>query len=154
MTLSLSRCDACYVAQVNDFTKFYVNVRGKGTPLKLELLSMDMSNVDFGITIGNKPPITRQIKLVNRSPCTAEFVLVDQGDRLRDRSVYWQTPMGGSGRPDGGRSAVGSKEPVRVISLRPKEQCPIDLSFNPQFRVAPFKYPLAARCVQTGRKLK
>jgi len=42
------------------------------------------------------------------------------------------------------------KEAPRAIVLKPKEQIPIELFFNPQFRVAPFKYPLNAACQQTG----
>lgn len=103
---------------VNDFTKFYVNVRGKGTQLKLDLVSMDMQNVDFGVTVGNKGALQRQIKLINRSQCPAEFVLQDPNERLRDRSVYWQTPMGGTSLNSGFQ-----KEAVRPITLRPKEQC-------------------------------
>ncbi|CAD7939993.1 unnamed protein product [Amoebophrya sp. A120] len=144
---------------INDFTKFYVNVRGKGTPLKLELVSMDMQTVDFGVTIGNKPPIRRAIKLINKSPCPCDFFIIDQDDRLKDRSVSWQTPMGGSSSSSSFASTAGkqktSKELAREnkITLRPKEQCPIDLSFNPQFRVAPFKYPLTVQCIQTGETI-
>jgi hypothetical protein len=77
---------------VNDFTKFYVSMRGKGTPLRLELANIAMQTVDFGVTIGGKPPVNRHLKIVNRSLCDAEFVLVDGGERLKDRSVYWETP--------------------------------------------------------------
>ncbi|CAD7931174.1 unnamed protein product [Amoebophrya sp. A25] len=138
---------------INDFTKFYVNVRGKGTPLKLELVSMDMQTVDFGVTIGNKPPIRRQIKLINKSPCPCEFLILDPEDRLRDRSVSWTTPMGGSSAMGSSTARIGSKEPPQRVNLRPKEQCPIDLSFSPQFRVAPFKYPLNVMCQQTGETI-
>lgn len=62
---------------VNDFTKYYVNIRGKGTPLRLELVNMGMQTVDFGVTIGNKAPVHRQIKIINRSLCDAEFKLLD-----------------------------------------------------------------------------
>jgi len=132
---------------VNDFTKFYISVSGKGTPLKLELVSMDMQTVDFGVTVGNKPPVSRQIKLINRSRATAEFILVDQGERLRDRHVHWNTPMGGSSQTGQG------KQGQRAIVLRPKEICPVEMFFNPAFRVAPFKYPLHVQCQVTGEML-
>ena len=77
---------------VNDFTKFYVSIRGKGTPLRLELANIAMQTVDFGVTIGGKPPVNRHLKIVNRSLCDAEFLLVDGGERLKDRSVYWESP--------------------------------------------------------------
>jgi len=53
---------------------------------------MNMQTIDFGVTIGNKPPVNRHMKIINRSLTDAEFLLVDEGDRLKDRSVYYQTP--------------------------------------------------------------
>jgi len=61
---------------------------------------------------------------VNRSLRTLDFSLVDPDDHLRERSVSWNPNM--------------------PVQLRPKEQVPIDIHFNPTFRVAHFKRPLFA----------
>ena len=46
-----------------------------------------------------------------------------------------------------------SENSKKIISLKPKEQVPINLVFHPSFRIAPFKYPLGAQCLQTSEQV-
>jgi len=108
---------------VNDCTKSYVTIRGRGCELQLELLSMAMQNVDFGVTVGNKP-VNRSVKLVNRSQRAVEFTLADPDGQLSERGVSWT--------------------PTLPVGLRPKEQVAVDLRFAPSYHIAPFKLPLLA----------
>lgn len=111
---------------INEVTKVFVNVRGRGCQLRLELLSMEMQNVDFGVTTGGSQ-LTRTVKIANRSQRTVDFQIMDpKGDQLREKGVSWN--------------------PVVPMSLRPKESCPLDVYFAPQYRIAPFKLPLGALC--------
>jgi hydrocephalus-inducing protein len=110
---------------INDCFKSYVNIRGRGCQLHLELASIDMQNVDFGTTVGNQP-VSRAVKIVNRSLRSVDFVLHDPETQLVDKGVSWT--------------------PAMPVTLRPKEQMPVDLRFNPEFRIAPFKLPLVAKC--------
>jgi hydrocephalus-inducing protein len=110
---------------INDCVKSYVNVRGRGCQMNLELVSMAMQNVDFGVAVGSQP-VTRTVKVVNRSQRALDFCLVDPDGHLSDRCVSWQ--------------------PTLPVSLRPKEQMSVDLRFAPAHRIAPFKLPLRASC--------
>jgi len=110
---------------VNDCFKSYVNIRGRGCQLHLELASIDMQNVEFGTTVGNQP-VSRGVKIVNRSLRSVDFLLHDPENQLVDKGVSWT--------------------PAMPVTLRPKEQMPVDLRFNPAFRIAPFKLPLIAKC--------
>jgi len=62
---------------------------------------------------------------VNRSQKSVDFVLNDPEGHLYDRCVSWS--------------------PQQPITLRPKEQVPIDVHFSPSHRIAPFKLPLNAQ---------
>lgn len=106
---------------VNDFTKISVNISGRGVQMRLEVASMSMQNVDFGTTTGNQP-VQKSVKLINRSLKEIDFMLHDPDGHLAERSVSWN--------------------PAMRISLRPRESVPVDLYFNPNYRVAPFKLPL------------
>jgi hydrocephalus-inducing protein len=110
---------------VNDYTRMHVDVRGRGCPLRLELTSLEMQHVDFGVTTGGEP-VTKMVRLINRSPRAVTFQLGDEKEELTRRSVYWS--------------------PAHPTTLRPKETCDVELRFNPMTRVAPFKVPLIARC--------
>jgi hydrocephalus-inducing protein len=110
---------------VNDCFKSYVNIRGRGCKLHLELASIDMQNVDFGTTTGNQP-VSQQVKIVNRSLKAVDFVLHDPDNQLSDKCVSWT--------------------PALPVTLRPKEQVAVALRFTPDFRIAPFKLPLLAKC--------
>jgi len=109
---------------VNDYTRMHVDVRGRGCPLKLELTDSDMQNIDFGITRGNEP-VSRQVRLVNRSPRPVTFQLSDEKE-LAEHAVSWS--------------------PSQPCTLRPRQTMEIELRFNPTYRIAPFKLPLLAKC--------
>eukprot|EP00434_Breviolum_minutum_P007893 symbB.v1.2.006964.t2/scaffold348.1/size222345/3 len=109
---------------VNDYTRMHVDVRGRGCPLKLELTDSDMQNIDFGITRGNEP-VSRQVRLVNRSPRPVTFQLSDEKE-LAEHAVSWS--------------------PSQPCTLRPRQTMEIELRFNPTYRIAPFKMPLLAKC--------
>jgi len=110
---------------INDWTKSYVKVEGHGCPLNLELVSMAMQNVDFGVAVGSHP-MKRTVKLVNRSQQGLEFTLHDPDGHLTDKGVSWN--------------------PRSPVSLRPKEQVAVEINFAPSYRIAPFKLPLIALC--------
>eukprot|EP00397_Hematodinium_sp_SG-2012_P000030 GEMP01000030.1.p1 GENE.GEMP01000030.1~~GEMP01000030.1.p1 ORF type:complete len:4608 (+),score=1069.56 GEMP01000030.1:10-13833(+) len=110
---------------INDVTKSYVNLRGRGTPMHLELVSMEMQNVDFGVTTGNQS-VSRSVRVVNKSARSVTFTLTDPDDSLKERQVSWS--------------------PSLPVTLRPKEQLNVDMHFSPNFRVATFKLPLFAKC--------
>jgi len=110
---------------INDCMKYYVNIRGSGCQLHLELVSMSMQNVDFGVTVGNQP-VSQTAKVVNRSQRPVDFILHDPDSQLFERCVSWS--------------------PTQPVSLRPKEQLTVDLRFTPSYRIAPFKLPLYAQC--------
>eukprot|EP00931_Biecheleriopsis_adriatica_P045665 TRINITY_DN2614_c0_g1_i1.p1 TRINITY_DN2614_c0_g1~~TRINITY_DN2614_c0_g1_i1.p1 ORF type:complete len:5069 (-),score=1280.39 TRINITY_DN2614_c0_g1_i1:105-14627(-) len=110
---------------VNDYTRMHVDVRGRGCPLKLELTESDMQNIDFGVTKGNEP-VSRQVRLVNRSPRPVTFELSDEKGELAERSVSWS--------------------PAHPITLRPRQTADVDLRFTPTYRIAPFRLPLIAKC--------
>ncbi|CAE8631652.1 unnamed protein product [Polarella glacialis] len=110
---------------VNDYTRMHVDVRGRGCPLKLELTDSEMQNIDFGITRGNEP-VSRTVRLINRSPRPVTFELGDEKGELAERSVTW-TP----GHP---------------TTLRPRETADVELRFTPTYRIAPFRLPLIAKC--------
>eukprot|EP00928_Gymnodinium_smaydae_P044401 TRINITY_DN29620_c0_g4_i1.p1 TRINITY_DN29620_c0_g4~~TRINITY_DN29620_c0_g4_i1.p1 ORF type:complete len:3072 (+),score=826.41 TRINITY_DN29620_c0_g4_i1:896-10111(+) len=110
---------------INDTFKSYVNLRGRGCPLNLELVTMAMQNVNFGVVVGNQPT-TRSVKVVNKSQRAVTFCLVDPNNALAEKMVSW--------RPNGN------------ISLRPKEQVSIELRFAPDHRIAHFTLPLRATC--------
>eukprot|EP00435_Cladocopium_sp_Y103_P015819 s1994_g3.t2 len=109
---------------VNDYTRMHVDVRGRGCPLKLELTDSDMQNIDFGITRGNEP-VSRQVRLVNRSPRPVTFQLSDEKE-LAEHAVSWT--------------------PAHPCTLRPRQTVEIELRFNPTYRIAPFRLPLLAKC--------
>jgi len=92
--------------------------------LQLELASMAMHNVDFGVTVGNQP-VNRSVKVVNRSEKAVEFQLFDPDHHLTEKGVTWT--------------------PLQSVVLRPKELLPIELRFNPSNHMAPFKLPLMAK---------
>jgi len=110
---------------VDDCFKSYLSLRGRGCQLQLELASIDMQNVDFGTTVGNQP-VSRSVKVINRSLRPVEFQLHDTDRKLGEKCVSWT--------------------PAMPVTLRPKEQMGIDLRFSPEFRIAPFKLPLMAKC--------
>jgi len=117
---------------VNDYTRMYVDIRGRGCPLRLELTSLEMQHVDFGVTIGGES-VSKSVRLVNRSPRPVTFQLGDDDEELTRRSVFWS--------------------PSHPTTLRPRETCDVELRFLPTTRVAPFKVPLLARC-EGGLDLK
>jgi hypothetical protein len=109
----------------------HVDIRGRGCPLRLELADLNMQNVDFGVTMGGEP-VSRMVRLVNRSLRAVNFELADEkqtsqdAGELQKRNVSWS--------------------PMHRTTLRPKETMDIDLRFTPMYRVAPFRLPLYARC--------
>jgi hypothetical protein len=109
---------------VNDYTRTFVRIDGVGCPLRLELTELEMQNVDFGVTTGGEP-LSRQVRLVNRSPRPVTFQLGDNGELL-EHSVTWT--------------------PAQPTTLRPRETRDVELRFAPTHRVAPFRLPLMARC--------
>jgi len=110
---------------VNDYTRMHVDVRGRGCPLRLELTSLEMQHVDFGVATGGDS-MTKMVRLVNRSPCAVTFQLGDDQEELSKRFVQWS--------------------PAHPTTLRPRETCDVEIRFLPTTRVAPFKVPLFARC--------
>ncbi|CAK0825376.1 unnamed protein product [Prorocentrum cordatum] len=106
---------------INDCTKTYVNIHGRGCEMSVELLSMAMQTVDFGTTVGNTS-VTRTVRVVNRSPRPVEFSLHDPNGQLTERCLSWV--------------------PTEIISLKPKEQAQVELTFRPNFHITPFKLPL------------
>eukprot|EP00929_Paragymnodinium_shiwhaense_P012789 TRINITY_DN120685_c0_g1_i1.p1 TRINITY_DN120685_c0_g1~~TRINITY_DN120685_c0_g1_i1.p1 ORF type:complete len:3365 (+),score=726.60 TRINITY_DN120685_c0_g1_i1:1028-10096(+) len=110
---------------VNDCVKQYVNIRGRGCPINLELASIEMQNVDFGVVVGHQP-VSRSVRVVNRSQRAVDFSLSDVDGKLMDKGVSWQ--------------------PTSQVTLRPKEQMNIDLTFASWHRLAPFKSALRAIC--------
>eukprot|EP00933_Yihiella_yeosuensis_P077861 TRINITY_DN8880_c0_g1_i1.p1 TRINITY_DN8880_c0_g1~~TRINITY_DN8880_c0_g1_i1.p1 ORF type:complete len:1522 (-),score=340.36 TRINITY_DN8880_c0_g1_i1:161-4051(-) len=110
---------------VNDYTQLHVDIRGRGCPLRLELTESEMQNVDFGVTKGNEP-VSRTVRLINRSPRPVTFELGDEKGELQERSVSWS--------------------PSHPTTLRPRESADVELRFTPQYRIAPFRLPLIAKC--------
>jgi len=84
-----------------------------------------MQNVDFGTTVGNQP-VSQEVRIVNRSLRSVDFQLHDADNKLAEKCVAWT--------------------PAQAVTLKPKEQTAVNLRFNPEFRIAPFKLPLVAKC--------
>ena len=59
-----------------------------------------MQNIDFGVAVGSQP-VTRTVKLVNRSLRTVNFTVPDPEGRFAERCLTWN--------------------PTSSVTLRPKE---------------------------------
>jgi hydrocephalus-inducing protein len=110
---------------VNDHTKMHVDIKGRGCPLRLELTDLEMQHVDFGVTTGGKP-VSRSVRLVNKSSRPVTFELTENGEELSSRAISWL--------------------PSLPTTLAPRQTCDVELRFTPTFRIAPFRLPLTARC--------
>merc|ERR1719375_323837 len=98
---------------INDFSRAYVDIRGRGVPLRLEPEKIEMQNVEFGVTTGSEP-VSRSVRLVNRSARAVSFELTDGNGELSERAVSWS--------------------PSTLTTLRPREGIDVDLRFAPVFR--------------------
>jgi len=110
---------------VSEYTEVNVSIRGRGCPLRLELTDIRMQNIDFGVTTGGEP-ISKTVRVVNRSLRPVTFQLEDEKGSLQSKAVSW-TPSG-------------------MTTLRPKDTIDVNLRFQPMYKIPQFRVPLIARC--------
>merc|ERR1711959_508603 len=84
-----------------------------------------MQHVDFGVTTGGKP-VSKSVRLVNKSSRPVTFELCDNNEDLSSKAVSWL--------------------PSLPTTLAPRQTCDVELRFTPTYRIAPFRLPLTARC--------
>lgn len=114
---------------VGEYSRSFVDIRGRGCPLRLELVDIQMQNVDFGVTTGGGT-VTRTVRVMNRSARAVTFQLRDEKNQLSERGVTWV--------------------PAHMTTLRPRETLDITLRFAPMYKISAFRFPLIADCTQGG----
>lgn len=110
---------------VSEYTRVNIDIRGRGCPLRLELTDIQMQNIDFGVTTGGEP-ISKNVRVINRSLRPVTFQLDDEKGQLQQRAVSWF--------PNG------------MTTLRPKDVIDVNLRFQPMYKIPSFRMPLIARC--------
>jgi hydrocephalus-inducing protein len=122
---------------VNGATKVPVNILGTGINARLELVNGDQRRTNFGlVNVGSAT--TRSVALVNRSKRALPVELVEETDEygsgaLKDRCVSFQ--------------------PKGEFVIAPRETVTLQLSFNPNKRIAQFTEDLSIRYAGVTRKL-
>ncbi|KAI9002678.1 hypothetical protein BC832DRAFT_104056 [Gaertneriomyces semiglobifer] len=109
--------------EVNSLTILEVDLRGQGTPFRVDALNVEGRALNFGaVRVGHT--VSRTVKVINRSAIPAAFHFGPQSalDYLATRSIV--------------------VKPSGLCTLRPKGTLNLDLVFHPQHRIPPFSQEL------------